>query len=175
MNGRTLGIMVGIGIVAIMIGIAIGALVVPKGDSEAGDDKTTQQDKVILKSEKVANPESTWDPEHHTLINLNALVRGRIILIETVVEDEENQYHFLLLPDEGYKNTINAENTNVWRGALMIEIMNSDLDSFGMGIIERLFIGQHLEITGPLVTDIRAGHGWNEIDPALVITDLSIV
>ncbi|MCK7468975.1 MAG: hypothetical protein MZU91_13180 [Desulfosudis oleivorans] len=58
-----------------------------------------------------------------------------------------------------FRSLLQMRNTNVYNGAIMIEIMKTD-----MFILPKLYIGQHLEIQGPLVTDIRAGHGWNEID-----------
>jgi hypothetical protein len=169
MDGKSpFGIIIGVGIVAILLGIGIGLLVAP--DNDDGGTKTTEQNTIILKNDAITSPQTTWDSENHDLIDLNARISGRIRMIEAAIEGEEDQYHFLLMPDLEFKSLANAENTKVYNGAIMIEIMKSD-----MFVLPRLYIGQHLEIQGPLVTDIRTGHGWNEIDPALMITDISAI
>ena len=110
---------------------------------------------------------NTWDPSHHTLINLNGKITGRVIMIEKFVEDEEDQYHFLLVPDIEYRTMINDENVNQLRGAIMCEISKTN-----EYILPRLYVGQHLEIQGPHVTDISENHGYNEIDPVRVIIEI---
>jgi hypothetical protein len=167
---RKLTVTLAIGVIAIslIVGMALG-LVFDKTseDNNDGGSKDSTEDKLILKNDAVDNPDTTWDSEHHSLIDLNGKVEGRVIMIELSIEDEEEQYHFLLLPDLEYKDMVNEENVNNFRGAIMVEIMRGD--DF---ILPRLHIGQHLEVRGPQVTDIRIGHGWNEIDPALVITEI---
>lgn len=164
---KSLGIIIGIGILSIVVGAVIGALLMSTLDNgiDGGSNNGSDQNKVILRNDAISQPETTWDSENHDLIDLNARITGRIRMIEAAVEGEEDQYHFLLMPDLEFKGLANSENAKVYNGAIMIEIMKSD-----MFILPRLYIGQHLEIQGPLVTDIRAGHGWNEIDPALLIS-----
>ena len=166
----SLPLVIAIGVISILVGLAIGAVFLHSpsdGSSDSNDNKDNQSDnKVILRSESLDEADSVWDPEHHSLLNLEARIEGRVIMIEMAVEDEEEQYHFLLLPDLDFRSMVNDENVAQLRGAVMIEIMK--VDDF---IIPSLFIGQHLEVQGPLVTDFRDGHGWNEIDPALIITE----
>ena len=155
-------------IVSIFIGIALGYILtinigeVPK---EQDNNNEVEDSKVILN--EVGSEETLWDPSHHTLIDLHGKVTGRIIMIEKFVEGEEDQYHFLLLPDPEFKNMINDVNVNQLRGAIMCEIMKADEH-----ILPRLHIGQHLEIQGPHVTDISENHGYNEIDPVRVIIEI---
>ena len=167
----TLPILLAVGLVSILIGAAIGALIFQTVDDDtSGNDDGNGEvtgGKLILESDSKDIADQVWDPEHHSLIDVDATVKGTVIMIELAVEEEEDQYHFLLLPDRDYLGMINEENVKVLRGAIMVEIMKED-DS----ILPDLYIGQHLTVIGPHVTDVRDGHGWNEIDPALVITEI---
>ena len=156
-----------VSVVFILFGIALGYVISinTNKSTEEQDNKNDEQENIIL--DELDNEESTWDPSHHTLINLNGIVRGRVIMIEKFVEDEEDQYHFLLLPDLEYKSMVNTENINQLRGAIMVEIYKTD-----EYILPRLYIGQHLEIQGPHVTDISENHGYNEIDPVKMIKEI---
>ena len=166
---RKVTVIVSIAVIAasLIIGMALGMVFTKEAEKEngSGPDNTNDQ-KLILKNDAADNAETTWDPEHHSLIDLNGRVEGRVVMIELSVEEEEDQYHFLLLPDLEFKWMVNDENVNNFRGAIMVEIMKGD-----DYILPRLYIGQHLEVKGPHVTDTRLGHGWNEIDPALIITE----
>ncbi len=156
-----------IAIIFILIGTALGYVITVNTyqPTEEQDNKNDDQEKIIL--DELENEEASWDPSHHTLIDLNGKVRGRVIMIEKFVEDEKDQYHFLLLPDLEYKNMVNTENINLLRGAIMVEIYKND-----EYILPRLYIGQHLEIQGPHVTDISENHGYNEIDPVKMIKEI---
>lgn len=159
-----------VGVVSILLGLGLGAVLIQTIDvgSDGNDNGSgdTEGNHLILESASKDIADQVWDPEHHSLVDLDARIEGRVIMIELSVEDEEDQYHFLLLPDTDYLGMINNENVRSLRGAIMVELMNEDNT-----ILPRLFIGQHLTVQGPLVTDIRNGHGWNEIDPALIISE----
>ena len=133
-----------VGIVAILAGLGIGALFFHTidGDNGNGDDEKeqTDQSEIILESASKDKADEVWDPEHHTLIDIDSVVEGRVIMIEIAVEEEEDQYHFLLLPDKDFLGMINDENVKSLRGAIMVELLRDD-DS----ILPRIFIGQHLK------------------------------
>ena len=153
-----------IAIVTLLIGISLGYIITVNTVTPSDeDDNELEENKVILNEEE--SEDHTWDPSHHILISEDGKMTGRVIMIEKFVEDERDQYHFLVLPDLEYRNMVNDANTNDLRGAMMVEIAKSD-----EYILPRLYIGQHLEIQGPHVTDTN--HGWNEIDPVRVIIEL---
>jgi hypothetical protein len=154
-------------IILIFVGIVLGYYITINTNmaTKEQDKENEVENNVIL--DESETEDASWDPSHHTLINLNGKVTGRVIMIEKFVEDEEDQYHFLLLPDFEYKNMINDENVNQLRGAIMVEIPKSN-----EYILPRLYIGQHLEIQGPHVTDISENHGYNEIDPVKMIKEI---
>ncbi|MBN1390309.1 MAG: hypothetical protein JXA22_06685 [Candidatus Thermoplasmatota archaeon] len=158
-----------VGLISILAGAGLGAVIMLSVDNDTdngnGGEGNDENNDLILRSDSADAANTVWDPEHHALNDLNGVLKGRVIMIELSVEDEEDQYHFLVLPDPDFAWMLNDENVRSWRGSIMVEIMKED-DS----ILPRLFIGQHLSIQGPFVTDIREGHGWNEIDPALIIT-----
>ncbi len=156
-----------IAIISILIGLAFGHIITINiyEPTEKQDNKNEVENKVIL--DELENDAATWDPSHHILININGKVTGRIIMIEKFVEGEEDQYHFLLLPDIDYRSMVNDENVNQLRGAIMCEILKTD-----EYILPRLYVGQHLEIQGPHVMDISEGHGYNEIDPVKMIKEI---
>ena len=146
-------------VVGIMLGYAV-AITMNKQTS-------TNNDKIILSPEKSEKDPMAYQPDldHHTLLNANGRVTGRVICIEMFVEDEQERYHFLLLPDLRYKDMVNDVNLQNLNGALMVEILVQD-----QGILPQLHIGQHLEIEGPHVID--NDHGYNEIDPVKTIKEV---
>ena len=155
-------------LVSILIGLSMGYVITVNSvePADTQDKKTGENDSKVILNE-VGGEETLWDPSHHTLIDLHGKVTGRVIMIEKFVEDERDQYHFLVLPDIDFKNMVNDENINQLRGAIMCEILKTD-----EYILPQLYIGQHLEIQGPHVTDISENHGYNEIDPVRVIIEI---
>ena len=156
-----------IAIISILIGTGLGYVITINTYEPAKEQETknNENNKVIL--DEQVTEETSWDPSHHTLININGKVTGRVIMIEKFVEGEEDQYHFLLLPDMDYQNMVNEENINQLHGAIMVEILKTNEH-----ILPRLYIGQHLEIQGPHVTDTSENHGYTEIDPVRVIIEI---
>jgi len=153
-------------IISLVIGLSIGYVITVNTvttEKDQDDNNSEKESSIILNKEE--SEEYAWDPGHHTLISENAKLSGRVIMIEKFVEDERDQYHFLVLPDLQFASMVNDANINDLHGAIMVEIANNDV-----GILPRLFIGQHLEIQGPHVTDDN--HGWTEIDPVRVIVEL---
>jgi hypothetical protein len=150
--------------VSIMIGMAAGyaasVAFAPKSTAAANP--------IILNPTNVkSDPDRSADLGHHTLLNADGKITGRVILVGKYVEDEQDRYHFLVLPDLAYKNMVNDRNTESLSGALMIELLYKDNP-----VIPRMHIGQHVEIHGPHVTDNN--NGWNEIDPANFIKDIGV-
>jgi len=161
---------VAVGLIAILVGAGLGAVFMLNVDHDTtdngnGGEDNDQNNDVILRSDSADAADTVWDSENHILNDVNGVLKGRVIMIELSVEDEQDQYHFLVLPDPDFSWMLNDQNVVSMRGAIMVEIMKGD-----ESILPRLFIGQHLEVQGPFVKDIREGHGWNEIDPALIIT-----
>lgn len=161
---------VAVGLISILVGAGLGAVFMLSVDREAkdsgndGEDNNENND-IILRSDSADSADTVWDSENHVLNDVNGVLKGRVIMIELSVEDEQDQYHFLVVPDPDFAWMLNDDNVRSMRGAIMVEIMKGD-----ESILPRLFIGQHLSIQGPFVKDVREGHGWNEIDPALIIT-----
>jgi hypothetical protein len=104
---------------------------------------------------------------HHTIIDANAKIQGRVVLIGLYVENEQNRYHFLVLPDPTYSGMVNDNNRAKLSGALMVELLYND--NF---VAPMLHIGMHVEVQGPHVTDNQNNNGWNEIDPASSIKEI---
>jgi len=150
--------------VSIMIGVAVGYAA-----SVAFAPKTTAtQNPIILNpADAKTDPDRAADTSNHILLNANGKITGRVILVGKYVENEQDRYHFLVLPDLAYKDLVNDRNKESLSGALMIELLYKDNP-----VIPRMHIGQHLEIKGPYVTDKT--NGWNEIDPANFIKDLGV-
>ena len=112
-----------------------------------------------------SDPDRAADTSNHILLNADGKITGRVIMIGKYVENEQERYHFLVLPDLASKDLVNDRNKESLSGALMIELIYKDNP-----VIPRMHIGQHLEIRGPYVTDKT--NGWNEIDPASFIKQL---
>lgn len=151
----------------ILVGILVGmGLGYTASLSLAPKSGTAATDPVILDPPNAkSDPERAADTSNHILINADGRVTGRVILVGKYVENEQERYHFLVLPDLQYRDMVNDRNKASLDNALMIELLYKDNP-----VIPRMHIGQHLEIRGPYVTDKT--NGWNEIDPASFIKDL---
>jgi hypothetical protein len=112
-----------------------------------------------------ADPDRAADTSNHILINADGKITGRVIEVGKYVENEQDRYHFLVLPDLSYKDLVNDRNRESLMGAFMVELLYKDNP-----VIPRMHIGQHVEIHGPYVQDKT--NGWNEIDPANFIKEL---
>ncbi len=148
--------------VSIMIGLAAGygmsLAFAPK--AAAAPDPT-----ILNPPNAKADPDRAADTSNHILLNADGKITGRVIEVGKYVENEQDRYHFLVLPDLTYMDLVNGRNKESLMGALMIELLYKDNP-----VIPRMHIGQHVEIHGPYVQD-RA-NGWNEIDPASFIREL---
>ena len=122
---------------------------------------------VILSHPDAKDPDLSADTSNHILLNADGKITGRVIMIGKYVENEQDRYHFLVLPDLASKDLVNDRNKESLSGALMIELLYKDNP-----VIPRMHIGQHVEIQGPYVTDKT--NGWNEIDPANFIKDIGL-
>ena len=147
--------------VAVMVGMALGytaSLSQPKG--------AASENRIILNpANPQKDPDRAADTSNHILLNADGKMTGRVILVGKYVENEQERYHFLVLPDLQYKDLVNDRNRASLDGALMIELLYKDNP-----VIPRMHIGQHLEIKGPYVTDKT--NGWNEIDPTSFIREI---
>jgi hypothetical protein len=156
------GKMVAFILVGLLIGLGLGYTasmsLAPKG--------TSSSNPVILNpSNAKSDPDRVADTSNHIIINADGKVTGRVILVGKYVENEQDRYHFLVLPDLAYKDMANERNKESLDNALMIELLYKDNP-----VIPKMHIGQHVEIHGPYVTDKT--NGWNEIDPANYIKEL---
>lgn len=159
------GKMVAFILVGILVGMGLGYTaslsMAPKSGSAAANP-------VILNPPNPqSDPDRAADTSNHILINADGKVTGRVILVGKYVENEQERYHFLVLPDLQYRDMVNDRNKASLDSALMIELLYKDNP-----VIPKMHIGQHLEIRGPYVTDKT--NGWNEIDPASFIKDLGV-
>lgn len=158
---------IAVAIVTLVIGIALGYVVANSMVTKT----SSSNDNIILSPERAKADPDSYAPDlfngHHTLINMNGKVQGRVVLIGLYVENEQDRYHFLVIPDPAYVYMINENNTAKLGGALMIELLYTD--NF---VAPRLHIGQHLEIQGPYVTDHQDNHEYNEIDPVNAIIEI---
>jgi hypothetical protein len=112
-----------------------------------------------------ADPDRAADTSNHILFNADGRLTGRVIEVGKYVENEQDRYHFLVLPDLSFKDLVNDRNKESLMGAMMVELLYKDNP-----VIPRMHIGQHVEIRGPYVQDKT--NGWNEIDPANFIKEL---
>jgi len=149
-------------VVSIMVGMAAGYAA-----SVAFAPKSAAAPNPIILNPQDArsDPDRAADTSNHILLNADGKMTGRVILVGKYVENEQERYHFLVLPDLQYKDLVNDRNRASLDGALMIELLYKDNP-----VIPRMHIGQHLEIKGPYVTDKT--NGWNEIDPASFIREI---
>ena len=154
---------------SLFVGMALGTMImygVVRPSPQAASGSTT-----ILSPERAKADPASYSADlfngHHTLLNANGKVQGRVILIGMYVENEQDRYHFLVLPDTDYSNMLNDNNRVKLSGGLMIELLQTD--NF---VAPKLHIGQHVEVLGPYVTDNQNNNGYNEIDPANAITQI---
>jgi len=112
-----------------------------------------------------SDPDRAADTSNHILLNADGKITGRVILVGKYVENEQERYHFLVLPDLQYRDMVNDRNKASLDNALMIELLYKDNP-----VIPKMHIGQHVEIHGPYVQDKT--NGWNEIDPASFIKEI---
>lgn len=167
--GVKLAIIIGVGLFG--VGLLIGAVLKPP-IYEPPPSPSSGNENVILQASgdgpcpwKDAPLAGVEDPSRLTVMEACATVKGVVQEIVLKVNDERTAYHFTILPDAGYAQFVNGENTAQLKGALVVEVLPADST-----IMPRLALGQHLEVQGPHVTDTV--HGWNEIHPAKVITQL---
>jgi hypothetical protein len=148
--------------VSIMIGMAAGYA----ASMAFAPKSAAAPNPIILNPQNAkSDPDRAADTSSHILLNPDGKITGRVILVGKYVENEQDRYHFLVLPDLAYKDLVNDKNKESLSGALMIELLYKDNP-----VIPRMHIGQHLEIKGPYVTDKT--NGWNEIDPASFIKQI---
>ena len=153
-------IMVGL-VIGLGIGYAVSVSMAPRSTTSAANP-------VILNPpDAKSDPDRQADTSNHILLNADGKITGRVILVGKYVENEQERYHFLVLPDLAYKNMVNDRNKESLDSAMMIELLYKDNP-----VIPKMHIGQHLEIQGPYVTDKT--NGWNEIDPARFIKDIGL-
>ena len=157
------GKMVAFILVGLMVGMGLGYVaslsMAPKSTS------STANPVILNPADAKTDPDRSADLGHHTLLNADGKITGRVIMVGKYVEDEQDRYHFLVYPDASYKDMVNDRNKASLDGALMIELLYKDNP-----VIPKMHVGQHLEIHGPHVTDNN--NGWNEIDPANVIKEI---
>jgi hypothetical protein len=147
---------------AVMIGMAGGYAA-----SMAFAPKTAAAPNPIIlnPADAKTDPDRAADTSNHILFNADGRLTGRVIEVGKYVENEQDRYHFLVLPDIAFKDLVNNRNKESLMGAMMVELLYKDNP-----VIPRMHIGQHVEIHGPYVQDKT--NGWNEIDPANFIKEL---
>ena len=155
-------------IVFIMVGLMIGLGIGYAATVSLAPKTTSTANPVILNPANAkTDPDRQADTSNHILLIADGKITGRVILVGKYVENEQERYHFLVLPDLAYRDMVNDRNKESLDSALMIELLYKDNP-----VIPKMHIGQHLEIQGPYVTDKT--NGWNEIDPASFIKDIGL-
>jgi len=155
-------------VASLFLGLALGTMIMYGATRPVSQPASST---MILGPERAKADPTSYSADlyegHHTMINANGKIQGRVVLIGMYVENEQNRYHFLVLPDQDYLSMLNENNRVKLTGALMIELLQTD--NF---VAPMLHIGMHIEVQGPHVTDNQNNNGWNEIDPANSIKEI---
>lgn len=98
------------------------------------------------------------------------------------IPEKDGDWHIRLKLDAPYASMLNARNKASQHGHLVVEPMCANAvtqadtkqekvcDGFSQTLYNPTMNGKRVSVTGAFVTDVEAGHGWNEIHPVSKIT-----